>query len=354
MNRTLELKVGVFLLASFAVLVVVLVVTGPLAIYSGKRVAVDFGYAGPVKSGAAVRLSGIVIGAVERVELIGGRGDDPNVMVRVHTRIHGDGSALATTSARFYVTTLGVLGEHYVDMEPAPGGTVLTDGSVTRGVDLARPDLLLPRAASLLELLRGLLDEGRPDAVALLKKVGDLVERTDALLSSDEGKALSQDARTLFSDVRTLVVSLNAVVGDGEKLRALLAESQRSMQSGNRLLGVLEGADIGATIAETRETLARSRGTMGRVDKAIDTAEGGLLLDNARQKELAATFEKTFVELERVARSADKLIVALDKGEGAMGEAFQDKELVQDLKAVLKQVRKNPAGLLFRGPLSGD
>jgi len=353
MNRSLELKVGAFLLASFAVLVVVLVVTGPLATYRGKRVAVDFGYAGPVKPGAAVRLSGVVVGAVERVELIGGRGDDPSVMVRVHTRIHDDASALATTSARFYVTTLGVLGEHYVDLEPHAGGEVLADGSVTRGIDLARPDLLLPRAASLLELMRGLLDEGRPDAVALLKKVGDLVERTDALLTSDEGKALSTDARALFADVRSLVVALNTVVGNGDRMRALVAETERSLQSGNRLLGELEGAKLGETVVEARTTMGAARGTMGRVDSALDVAKDGLLLDNPRQRELASTFEKTFWELERVARSADKLIAALDKGEGAMGEAFQDKELVQDLKAVLKQVRKNPAGLLFKGPL-GD
>ena len=71
-RSTLQWRVGAVVLLSLAVLLGALVATGPLRVFSGQRLAVDYAFIGPVKPGAAVRLSGMVVGSVEDVELLAG------------------------------------------------------------------------------------------------------------------------------------------------------------------------------------------------------------------------------------------------------------------------------------------
>ncbi|MFZ9888605.1 MAG: MlaD family protein, partial [Myxococcota bacterium] len=173
-------RVGLLALAALVVLIGVLVMVGPLRLYDGVPLEVDFAYAGPIKPGAAVRLSGVVVGAVERVELLAGTDEaaGPDVMVRVHARVEDRAMPAITPETRFYVTTLGVLGEHYLELVPgSPRSAPLSRGSRVRGIDLARSDLLLPRAAALLEVMTAILDEGREDAVGLLRQAGSLLAR---------------------------------------------------------------------------------------------------------------------------------------------------------------------------------
>ena len=72
--RGRALRVGALVVLSLVVLLGVLVVTGPLRLLSGRRLSVDFAWAGPVKPGATVRVAGIVVGAVEGVDFLAGHG----------------------------------------------------------------------------------------------------------------------------------------------------------------------------------------------------------------------------------------------------------------------------------------
>jgi len=348
-STALKLRVGAVVSLALVVLLGLLAVTGPLAFFSGKRVRVDFAYAGPIKKGGAIRISGMVVGAVEDVEFLGGADPEAgeDVMVRVHARIDEKAERVVTDRARFYVTTLGVLGEHYLDIEPQPGGTPLADGARVRGVDLARSDLLLPRAAGLLELMRELLDEGRPDAMALVRHVSTLIARLESVLGKEGDPVLLADIGAAARDAREVLAALREALGDGQSLSRSLARADQTLGETTVLLRTLNEADLGNAIAEGRATLSQADKTLAKVDDS-------LLVDGKRQAELARTFEKTFFALEDVSKAATRLLLQLEKGEGAMGEAFQDDALVRDLKAVLRQLSTNPAGLLLpKRPQSG-
>jgi phospholipid/cholesterol/gamma-HCH transport system substrate-binding protein len=336
-------RVGAVVLVALAVLLGALVVTGPLAFHRGQRLAIDYAFIGPIKAGAAVRISGVVVGSVEQVELLAGQDADAgeDIMVRVHVRLQPRAKPVVTDKARYYVTTLGVLGEHYVDIEPQPGGTLLADGARVRGVDLARSDLLLPRAAGFLEILRSLLDEGRPEAIELMKHVAEVIERVDALLETDDsGDNLAVDARQALADARAVLSGLKVAIGDGQQAKQALEDARVVLAEGGQLARGLNDADVPGLMSEGRVTL-------GKLDATLDKVDDSVLTDARRQRELAHTFERTFWELEEVAKKVTTLVDQLEKGEGAMGKAFQDEQLVDDLKAVLKQLRRNPAGLLF-------
>lgn len=344
MNRSMQWRVGALVLLSLAVLLGILVATGPLALHSGNRLAIDYGYAGPVKPGAAVRVSGVVVGTVETVELLAGQdeGAGPEVMVRVHTRIEDRAWPVVTDKARFFVTTLGVLGEHYVDVVPAPGGEPLEPGSVVRGTDLARADLLLPRAAALLEVMGGVLEEGRDEALRLMQALSRLLVRVDDLLSDEPSADLVRDIAATMKDAKDVLAALKQGLGSGEELKSTLAQSRALMGRADRLAAELERMDLPG-LAES------GKGTLSRVDRALDTLEQSPALKPDKQRELLTAFERTFESVDRVARRADVLLGQIERGEGGAGKAFHDEQLVEDLKTVLHELRTNPLRLLLPG-----
>jgi ABC-type transporter Mla subunit MlaD len=321
-------RVGALVVISAGVLLAVLVLAGPLRVFRGSPVAVDFGYAGPIKPGAAVRLSGVVVGAVERVELLAGQDPaaGPDVMVRVHARVEDRAWPVVTPSARFFVTTLGVLGEHYLDLQPAapPRGESVERGAVLRGIDLARPDLLLPRAAALLEVMGAVLDEGRDEALNLMRAAARLVQELDRLLGEGEGLAapLLEEARALMADARQLADGLRAAVGDGRELRGALERM-------NRLGRKVEDSDL-----------------LEQAQQALRQLNQAPLLAPERQLRLLGDLETTLRAVDDLSGRAAKLLDQLDRGEGALGKAFQDEQLVDDLRSVLHQLRTNPYRLL--------
>src|SRR4051794_27116179 len=84
-DRARAFRVGLLVVVSLAILTAILVVTGPLKIVQGDAVDVDFAFAGPIKPGASVRIAGIVVGAVQSVDLLAGQDAQagPDKMVRV-------------------------------------------------------------------------------------------------------------------------------------------------------------------------------------------------------------------------------------------------------------------------------
>lgn len=352
MKKPAQWHVGLLLILSLAILLGTLLVTGSVQFFSGQRLMIDYGFAGPIKIGASVRISGVVVGRVEDVEFLGGLAPDadPDIMVRVHCRIEERARHLMTDKARYYVTTLGVLGEHYVDIEPGSNGQKLEDGAIVRGIDLARSDLLLPRAAGFMELLRDLLDEGRPEINALLSRVSDVLSRLDQLLASEDTKPVLDQMGDIISDSRSVLTAFQRIIGDGRQLKASLDQGQRMMKNGEALLRDLNEMDLSGLSAQGRTTLSNADKTMEILNKRMAEAEGTLLLNGARQAELAKTFETTFWELEKVSVEAIILLNQLENGQGAMGKAFQDEQLIEDLKAVLRQIRTNPAGMLWSNP----
>lgn len=338
MKSSLKWRVGALVFLSLAVLLAVLLMTGPLPMFSGRRLEVDFGYAGPIKPGAAVRVSGVVVGAVERVEWVGGQDEAaPDVMVRLHARIQDRAWPAITKRSRFYVTTLGVLGEHYLEVVPAPKGEPLAEGARVRGTDLPRADLLLPRAAALLEEMSAVLDEGRDEAVALLQAIARLVERLDGVLAED---ALVAKATALLKDAQSVLLGLETAIGDGTALKGALADIRGLAARADRVLAELERSDLPATLGQARSAL-------GKADRVLDKALKSPLADEEQQRRLLASFEQTFRSLDQVARRADRLLAKVERGEGGAGLAFHDEALVKDLKAVLGRLRENPLGLFF-------
>jgi ABC-type transporter Mla subunit MlaD len=355
-DRRRAVRVGVVALVAVAVFAAALFVTGPLTVLRGPRVRVDFAFCGPIKPGASVRLAGVVVGVVERVELLAGRDAEagPDAMVRVHARVEEAAAHLLTDQTRFYVTTLGVLGEHYLDVAPpravptAPAPRALADGARVDGVTLARADLLLPRASALLERADALLP-GSPELQRLMSTTTSLLTTLDALLHDDARRGALQgdldDVRGLVGDLRSLARAAATGLGDGRALRASLDALPPVLEKTGRVEDALLQD---ALMAELRGFVVDARAVLGKAAPLVDGLGHGPAADAAQQQRLATSAEQTLRSLDAAATRADRLLGAIEAKKGAAGKLFHDEAVADDLAGVLKELRQNPMKFLLR------
>jgi ABC-type transporter Mla subunit MlaD len=347
-DRRRALRTGVVAVVAVAVFVAALLVTGPLTVLSGPRLRVDFAFCGPIKPGASVRLAGVVVGVVERVELLAGRDAEagPDAMVRVHARVQQDVAPLLTSDTRFYVTTLGVLGEHYLDIAPAPrhAGTLLPDGARVDGVTLARADLLLPRASALLDRADTLLPDS-PELQKLLTTTSSLLSTLDALLRDDASRsALAggvDDVRALVRDLRAVVRGAATGLGDGRALQATLQGLPPLLEKTGRVEDVVLQSELQAFVTDARAMLVRAR-------PIIDGVAAGPAANAEQQRRVVDELESTLRSLDAAAQRADRLLGVVEAKKGAAGKLFFDEGIADDGKSVLHQLREDPVKFLLR------
>jgi ABC-type transporter Mla subunit MlaD len=343
-DRARAVRVGVVVLVALAIFVAAVVLTGPLRIASGAAVDVDFAFCGPIKPGASVRVAGIVVGVVEDVVLLAGQDEraGPDAMVRVRARVEQRAAHLLTEQTRFFVTTLGVLGEHYLDIAPAPG-RALPSGARVDGVTLARADLLLPRASALLERIESIVP-GSPELTTLMTATSSLVQALASILANEDTRAaVGGDVaamRALLVDVSALVRGVKRGVGDGGALHETLQALPPVLRATASLENDLVASGLGATL---RDIQALARQTQGLLDRIDD----GPAADVATQRQLVTDLTTTLRSLDGAAREANRVLGLLDENKGA-GRLAKDDAFAGDLKAVVKGLREDPLRLLFR------
>ena len=100
-----------------------------------------------LKTGAVVRVAGVEVGTVERIEFVGAE-------VEVELLVKKEMQPLITTESRASIGSLSLLGAAVVDVSPASAGTPIPDGGMVpsrrapgprrqskRADGLARPDV---------------------------------------------------------------------------------------------------------------------------------------------------------------------------------------------------------------------
>src|SRR5512134_914794 len=117
-ERSIEMKVGLLILAALAILGGFVLVMGGFQFGDTFTLQVDFMHPGGVQVGAPVKISSYKVGQVERLQFLGGKLDPATgrrVQVRVTVAIEKQYRDAIRQDAEVYVTAQGVLGEQYLE-----------------------------------------------------------------------------------------------------------------------------------------------------------------------------------------------------------------------------------------------
>src|SRR3954464_14550357 len=118
-----ELKIGVMAVVAIALTVLLVIAVGGASGFSWERydLKTSFENVQGLKSGAIVRVAGVEVGKVTKVELKG-------TGVEVRLSLKKENQARVTSESRATIGAMSLLGEPLIDVSPSTAGTPLKDG----------------------------------------------------------------------------------------------------------------------------------------------------------------------------------------------------------------------------------
>lgn len=333
-DTRLELKVGALLLAAIAGGLGLLYLMGELSIGSGNLLRVDFAHTGNVVKGAPVKLGGVTVGRVDTVALKADRRDERGepLLVEMTLSLSPEAQQALRSDALVTVSSQGPLGEPYLELSPGASPTPLSGKTSVRGLDAPRIDIVSNRLARFLESASKVLDSD-PDAInKLVRGVGGLTSTADGVLTENR------------EDLRRIARELSTAAGD---LRALAATARAQLEPGGKALGMIDDSAATARLART---------DLPELSRKASVALGGLAAvsgqlteeDGKRLKATLAKYQEAGDRLDAIAARADRLLGKLEAGEGTLGALAKDKQVYDDLKTLLTDLRKNPWKMLWK------
>lgn len=320
-RRDEEIKVGALIVVAVVVFLIALVFVGGVNLFRKPmvRYTTYFKFAGGVEPGNFVRFGGLKVGTVESADI------DPGDSTRIRVRLHVARGTPIRTNSRARISTLGFLGENYIEVSPG-----------TREAPMLQPGNEIPA----LEIVQ-LAD--------VFNNVNNVTVNANKLVNDLDDQFL-----ILANNANRLIADLNAVVGPETRRHlssalsntdAMLAESRPRLRSAlanidaasARLAPMVVNADkaitqvhtlagnLDAVVIENRkelhealvglqESLADARGLIAAVDDALQTNRPNLdeTLENLRAttqnlKQFTDTIKRRPFSLIRVKAEKDRV-----------------------------------------------
>ena len=246
MKLTNEAKVGALVIGTGVLVVLFAWVLGVQNPFNQSvSFYVTYNFAGGVEIGSPVRVSGIKVGKVEKIEFFvpkdskktaltepgSDRVDDERAVspLRLLVSVRKDAAQGVRQDSRFYVNMAGIIGERYVEITP---GTLkspqILSGEVVAGVDPPRIDQLLSQSFDLAGKISDIIESNKGDitkSIDLLYKLSGNINKTlgwvdkSAIFKTDLSK-LSDNLIAITSSLRKITDKSSSP--EGEKTLKLL------------------------------------------------------------------------------------------------------------------------------------
>ena len=345
-ERGIKVKVGALIVVATALLVGFVVLLGSFSVGEKRVLHLELADSGSVRSGAPVKIAGVRAGRVEAVEFLVARDarqsaplreGEPRVNVRLRIAIDAKMAASVRGDSEFFVTTQGVLGEKYVEIVPGSAGAPeWPEGSYIRAHDPPRLDLLFAKADAILGQVQQLESGGGDlDIGELLGALTRLTKNLDRFVEDHRARMddIVVNIDGALVDARAIVAGARAAVGDGAELRATVVAARRLVEGLSR--------DAGPLTKQARHTLETADRSLTEVSALltshkddIDRALGDLPAITRRARD--------------VARDTAAITAGLTKGRGTVGQLLLDREIYDDLKEMLRDLKRHPWKMLWR------
>ncbi len=269
-----ETKVGLFLIVSIAVILVSIVFLGKIRLFrSSHRYFVEFANVEALPPKAAVKVAGVEIGKVGKVELVKGRAR-VTIDINHSVVVHGD--------ARVRIGSTGIIGTRFVELDPgSEAAPVLEENAIIQGEGGASLEAMLSKVSSLFED-----DEVHGNAVDNLKASLAHIRHVTEALDRSVGQR-TDDLNDIVSNIRDLTrsakvftahleeistarkddvkIALEKFRSVSEKLDSILSKIDR----GEGTIGALVSdkkteQDVKEAIASIKDTAAGAKKVIGR------------------------------------------------------------------------------------------
>lgn len=345
-ERNMQIKVGALILVAVALLVGFVFLLGSFSVGAVRSYYIEVADSGSVLKGAPVKIAGVRAGRVEEVEFLVARnarkseaepGSDTPINVRLRITVSDTMAPSVRKDSEFYITTQGVLGEKYVEIVPgSQASPEWPDGSYIRGRDPARIDLLFAKAGSILAKVEAAFSSGEGiNFGALTKALTRLTEHIDEFLSENKERLtkIATNVETATGDAAGLVQYLREGVGSSANVGAIV-QNVKSLS--------------GVAAQSAGPLIATATRTMNNVDASVVMLKDVVEKNRGHIDGALANLEPITQSARTVMRDAAGLTAGLATGRGTVGQLIVDQEIYDDLKEMLRDLKRHPWKMLWR------
>jgi phospholipid/cholesterol/gamma-HCH transport system substrate-binding protein len=315
MKNTLETRLGLFVaFIVLAAIAIVLLLGGFEQLQTGLRVHALFDTAQELKPGDRVKLAGVEVGKVEKIEIAGGKNK-----IRVTMNLRADTPVKTDTTAT--IKFAGLMGQSFVSLDfGTPAGHTAVSGSTLQTVE-------------------------QPDLSVIMKKLDNVATGVENLTKSFTGDKIENLFGPLTDFVRQNSAPLTATIAS---LRATSSE----IASGRGTVGKLVFDDALytaalATVSNMQSTSDEIKIALADVHKVIEGVNAGEGTLGRLVKD-----EKLYTETTASMTNLKEILQKINQGQGTVGKLVNDQEFYKNAKLTLQKVNKATEGLEDQGPLS--
>lgn len=335
-EKHIEVKVGLLVLVALVVLAGFIFVLGNFSLAKGFSFYVDFDFSGNLQAGAPVKIAGIKVGKVEQVDYLGGQKiteSGRRVYVRVKAWVQERVRGTVFEDAEFFINTQGVLGEQYLEIVPgSPDKKPIQPHQILVGVTPPRMDLVVSRLYELLDGVTRLLREDRQTIHNLLQVSVKTLSSIDVLLNENQNeiKGLMGSLDNFVAQSGELIMALRQGIGHPQQLKSILNSLERTSVSVSR--------NIDDLLAHTNQALEG----VSAISQSIGPPEKKRIRQALEQ--LVKLGDQVYV----LTNEAKTLVTRINQGQGTAGALIAKEELYDDLKEMVRDLKRNPWKFLWR------
>ena len=237
-----NLRTGIIIILFVLSLIIFLFWIGEIDPFSGNRkIHIQYEYSAGLEKGAPVRLMGLRAGKVTDIRLgeIADNGYPPRPCILATVTISRQAWMSLHSDAHFYITISGLVGEKYIEITPGTStAPPLIPGSVCRGIDPPRLDLLLAQSTRLTEELFHFMERNEGSIISMMNTGQKFIETLNRAMLLAEKSGDPETVARLIRNVTELSGNLAALTNsmrgkDGEEMIVII----------NRLLHRLDQVD---------------------------------------------------------------------------------------------------------------
>jgi phospholipid/cholesterol/gamma-HCH transport system substrate-binding protein len=315
MKNTLETRLGLFVaLIVMAAFFITFIVGGFERFQAGLRVDALFNSAQELKLGDRVKLAGVEVGKVEKIEL-----DPREKKVRVIMKLRA--KAPVRTDSIASIKFAGLMGQNFVSLDFGSGqAPIATDGTTLNSVEQA-------------------------DLSVIMQKLDNVASGVENLTKSFTGDTIENLVGPLTDFVKQNTGPLTATLANLRAMSTQIAEGKGTV--GKLIFDESFYNTALVTVSNLQSTSDEIKVAIGDARKIIDGVNSGqgslgkLVKDEALYNETTASMT-----------NLKEILVKMNQGQGTIGKLINDQEFYKNAKLTLQKVDKATEGLEDQGPLS--
>ncbi len=316
-----EIKVGVVMVLVAVLFLTALVFVGGVNIFRRKKVTymTYFKFAGGLEPGSFVRFGGLKVGTVRSAEI------DPRDSTRIRIRLMVWGSTPIRTDSKARISTLGFLGENYVEISPGTRASpLLPPGSEIPVLEVVQLADVFNNVNNVTVNANKLVNDLDDKFLVLANTANQLISNLNAVVSPENRQhfeSVLANADAMLAESRPRVEkTLGNLQAASAKLSPTMDHADQAIGRVNTLTGNLNGvvtenrAELHEALLRLRESLVSVRGLIATLDATLEENRANLdeTLDNVRVssenlKEFTDTVKRRPFSLIRVKSEKDRV-----------------------------------------------